>query len=96
MSTHAACTLQMWDRVITGIPDETVPLGLDKCRRYGVRNVILEMDVMAVMVRCMACGGKMKVTVTFKYVAAFGWGHNSVMQLCGSGLRSDRCQYRAS
>ena len=35
----------MWDCVNDGLPSEDIPAGLLKCKKYGIQNVMLEIDL---------------------------------------------------
>jgi hypothetical protein len=42
---HLFAFSEVSDRVIGGIPDETLPLGMSKCHRYGIEHIIIECDI---------------------------------------------------
>jgi hypothetical protein len=42
---HLWAFSELRDRVIGGVPDSGVPLGLAKCARYGLANCVIELDL---------------------------------------------------
>jgi hypothetical protein len=42
---HLWAFSELRDRVVSGVPDSGVPLGLAKCARYGLANCVIELDL---------------------------------------------------
>ena len=36
----------MWDRIVDGMPEPDISIGLQKCKKFGIKNVMLEFDLM--------------------------------------------------
>merc|ERR1719193_1184343 len=37
---------ELWEKIDDGIPQPDIPIGLKKCKQYGLKNVVLEFDLM--------------------------------------------------
>ena len=37
---------EMWERLEDGVPQSDIPVGLQKCKRFGIMNIMIEFDMM--------------------------------------------------
>lgn len=37
---------EMWEKVVDGVPQPDISIGLQKCQQYGIKNVIIEFDLL--------------------------------------------------
>lgn len=44
--SNAFAFADMWEKIVDGVPQPDISVGLKKCKHFGVNNVVLELDLM--------------------------------------------------